>query len=222
LKQGPNQEQSFTYILESLGVVVKVVVPTREIVDQAFAESFALVTCKTPGYHAPDHRVEVVAACVRIVLEQASTFQVGDRPCERLLGPTTVSVDGSVQAKDLVRREVGIDGHEKGIVHWLSEKGERAKQLAARVRKGSEGRMKNVVTLLDEAERREVEVAALIWVRRPRVEVPSIGEVVDHEATDHADDERVAVAVLLEVSLHLTGFPPDATRPEERLSVGRS
>ena len=94
--------------------------------------------------------------------------------------------------------------------------------MAAFLRKGVKSGFEDVVALLDEVEVGEIELAAAGWIGSPGVEIPFVGEVVVDEAGEDTGDERVAIAMALEVILDRLRVAGDTAGAEERLGVRRT
>jgi len=68
----------------------------------------------------------------------------------------------------------------------------------------------------------EIELAAAGWIDRPSVEVSPVGEVVVDEASEGAGEERVAIAMALEVILDRLRVAGDTAGAKERLGILRT
>jgi hypothetical protein len=94
--------------------------------------------------------------------------------------------------------------------------------LSALAWKSSDCSVKNVISLLNEVELREIESSPASVVRGPRIEVALVREIVIDQAREHPDHKRVAVAVGLEIVLHQVCRAKDAAATNELFGVRRT
>ena len=103
-----------------------------------------------------------------------------------------------------------VERVEDGVVEGLGQQAHGRQQLTAGVRERLQGRGEDVVALLDQVEMGEVAAAAVAGIGGPGVEVAAVGQVVVDQARDDPGDQRVTVAVALQVLLHLPGIAAHA------------
>src|SRR5262249_40827335 len=82
------------------------------------------------------------------------------------------------------------------------------------------GHREDVVALLDQVELGQVEPAAIVRVSCPGVEMAAAGQVVVDQAGDDTGDQRMAVAVTLQVVLHLLRVAAHAAGAQQGFGVG--
>src|SRR5262249_40393561 len=92
-------------------------------------------------------------------------------------------------------------------------------QRPAPRRKGSKGCLEDVITLLDEIEMRQVERSAACRIAHPVIEVAPVRKMVVDQSGEHAGNQRMAVAVSLQIALNVARRSTDAAGAEKRLCV---
>lgn len=149
-------------VLERLRLLVGIMGLLREMIDHPLPVALRFVASEPSGGDATYDGVEVVAPRLRVVLEQAAVFEVGD---------------GSLKPR---HRQIRKEYAQRLVIYGLRQNRDDRQQFAAFLRKCGDGSFQDVVALLDEVEFAEVEQPAPLRVVLPEIEVPPVGHVVLH------------------------------------------
>ncbi len=115
-----------------------------------------------------------------------------------------------------------IEGAERGVIGGFGQQRQRREQLATLVIERRHRSLENVVTFLGQIKVGKVQLAAAVGIGCPGIEVSFVGQVTGDETRQNAGNQRVTVAMLLQIGLDRLRVAADAAGAKQRLGIRRA